>query len=295
MDGGPAPHLDCRPVAEEEREGVADLLGAAWLEEPLEERARTLAVTDLVPRHLREVRDRRLPELDKIESAVKERMRREITHLQHRALELEAEERAGRRPRLNSKNVLRQSEAMTDRLALRLADIESRDPATGSLRFIEVKGRRADARTVAELTAFAECGGFEVLGIFKETASGTRNNRLVRNRVLELAQARRIDAVLVTELSGGDVRRRTFSIRSTSSPAGRSPWPLRTTRWRPSGSCSWTNADRYSSNSAETAASTSRCAPVRRSSVKGSETRAGAASETTVSLVMCGVRLLPKP
>ena len=123
VDGGPAPHLDCRPVAEEEREEVADLLGAAWLEEPLEERARTLAVTDPVPRHLREVRDRRRPELDKIESAVKERMRREITHLQHRALELEAEERAGRRPRLNSKNVLRQSEAMTDRLTLRLADI----------------------------------------------------------------------------------------------------------------------------------------------------------------------------
>ena len=40
-----------------------------------------------------------------------------------------------------------------------------------------------------------------MLGIFKETASGARDNRLVRNRVLELAQARRIDAVLVTELS----------------------------------------------------------------------------------------------
>ena len=40
-----------------------------------------------------------------------------------------------------------------------------------------------------------------MLGIFKETASGGRNNRLVRNRVLELAQARRIDAVLFTELS----------------------------------------------------------------------------------------------
>ena len=56
-------------------------------------------------------------------------------------------------------------------------------------------------RQIAELTAFAERGGFEVLGIFKETASGTRNNRLARNRVMELAQARRIDAVLVTELS----------------------------------------------------------------------------------------------
>ena len=56
-------------------------------------------------------------------------------------------------------------------------------------------------RQIAELSAFAERGGFEVLGIFKETASGARDNRLARNRVLELAQARRIDAVLVTELS----------------------------------------------------------------------------------------------
>ena len=40
-----------------------------------------------------------------------------------------------------------------------------------------------------------------MLGILKETASGARDNRLARNRVLELAQARRIDAVLVTELS----------------------------------------------------------------------------------------------
>ena len=56
-------------------------------------------------------------------------------------------------------------------------------------------------RQIAELAAFAGRSGFEVLGIFKETASGTRNNRLARNRVLQPAQARRIDAVLVTELS----------------------------------------------------------------------------------------------
>ena len=38
-----------------------------------------------------------------------------------------------------------------------------------------------------------------------------------------------------------------------------------------------------------------RRAPVRRSSVKGSETNAGAPGETTVSLLICGVLLLPKP
>ena len=85
-------------------------MDADWLKEPLEEHAHELAVTDLVPRHLREVKERRLAELDKIEAAVKERMRREITHLHHRALEIEAKERAGKKPRLNSEKVRRQAE-----------------------------------------------------------------------------------------------------------------------------------------------------------------------------------------
>ncbi len=54
------------------------------------------------------------------------------------------------------------------------------------------------------------------------------------------------------------------------------------------------NAERCSSNSACTAASIRRFAPVRRSSVRGSETVAGAASSTALSLSMCGVLLLPK-
>jgi len=56
-------------------------------------------------------------------------------------------------------------------------------------------------RQIIELTDFAERGGFEVIGIFKDTASGTNINRLARNRIIELAQTRKIDAVLVTELS----------------------------------------------------------------------------------------------
>lgn len=56
-------------------------------------------------------------------------------------------------------------------------------------------------RQVDELTAFADRGGFEVIGIFKEAASGTKASRLARNEIIDLAQARKIDAVLVTELS----------------------------------------------------------------------------------------------
>ena len=56
-------------------------------------------------------------------------------------------------------------------------------------------------RQIGELTSFAERGGFENAGIFKETASGTNSNRAARNQIMDLAQARKIDAVLVTELS----------------------------------------------------------------------------------------------
>lgn len=56
-------------------------------------------------------------------------------------------------------------------------------------------------RQVDELTAFAERGDYEVLGVFKETASGASANRTACNRIIDLAQARQIDAVLVTELS----------------------------------------------------------------------------------------------
>ncbi|MEM8581723.1 MAG: recombinase family protein [Pseudomonadota bacterium] len=56
-------------------------------------------------------------------------------------------------------------------------------------------------RQVMELTAFAERGGYHVIGVFKETASGAAANRVARNRILDLAQARQIDAILVSELS----------------------------------------------------------------------------------------------
>ena len=56
-------------------------------------------------------------------------------------------------------------------------------------------------RQLRDLSAFAERGGFEVVATFSETASGAKDSRRERRRVMELAQARRIDAVLVTELS----------------------------------------------------------------------------------------------
>src|SRR5689334_21563991 len=51
------------------------------------------------------------------------------------------------------------------------------------------------------LTQFAARAGYEVIGTFKETGSGVKLDRVERRKVMALAQARQIDAVLATELS----------------------------------------------------------------------------------------------
>lgn len=57
------------------------------------------------------------------------------------------------------------------------------------------------ARQERDLLAFAARAGYEVVGVFKETGSGVKLDRVERRKVMTLARARHIDAVLVTELS----------------------------------------------------------------------------------------------
>jgi DNA invertase Pin-like site-specific DNA recombinase len=57
------------------------------------------------------------------------------------------------------------------------------------------------ARQKRDLAAFAARAGYEVVGVYKETASGVRLDRAERRKVMALAQRREIDAVLVAELS----------------------------------------------------------------------------------------------
>ena len=57
------------------------------------------------------------------------------------------------------------------------------------------------ARQERDLAAFAARAGYEVVGVFKETGSGSKLDRTERRNVMALAQRREIDAVMVTELS----------------------------------------------------------------------------------------------
>lgn len=56
-------------------------------------------------------------------------------------------------------------------------------------------------RQERDLSAYAEKAGWQIAGVWKETASGTKDSRKERQDILALAQARKLDIILVTELT----------------------------------------------------------------------------------------------
>ncbi len=56
-------------------------------------------------------------------------------------------------------------------------------------------------RQERDLLEYAAVSGFEVVGVWKETASGIKHNRSERQKVMALAQSHSIDAILVTEMT----------------------------------------------------------------------------------------------
>ena len=57
------------------------------------------------------------------------------------------------------------------------------------------------ARQERDLKTFAKKAGYTIVGVWKETASGAKDDRKHRKEILGLAQARKIDVILVTELT----------------------------------------------------------------------------------------------
>ncbi|HEY9682457.1 MAG TPA: recombinase family protein [Oculatellaceae cyanobacterium] len=56
-------------------------------------------------------------------------------------------------------------------------------------------------RQERDLRAYAEKAGWQLAGVWKETASGRKDGRKERQEIIALAQARKLDAILVTELT----------------------------------------------------------------------------------------------
>ena len=124
-DAGPAPYLDYRPLADDERTSVAEVLHADWLKDGLEGRIVGHAIASIVPQHVEEVRARRLPEVDKVEREVTARLKKEINYWDHRAEQLKASERAGKQTRLSAGQAASRADDLADRLQCRLATLKS--------------------------------------------------------------------------------------------------------------------------------------------------------------------------
>ncbi len=122
---GYAPFLDYRPLHEEEQVLVPQLRSVSWLNGDLEEQARSYAITELVPRHLEDVRRRREEQIDKTSAAVNERLTTEISYWDNRAAILQAQEAAGKpNARLNSQMARQRAEELLARLDRRLNELE---------------------------------------------------------------------------------------------------------------------------------------------------------------------------
>jgi hypothetical protein len=121
---GWAPHLDLQPLHADDLKRVEPVLGEAWLDGNVERLALTFAGSHLVPEHFTEVRDRRVRQVDKIHEAVRQRLVKEITHLNSRAIELDLEVRAGRQPRMQPDQLKRRAEELTARLQSRERELE---------------------------------------------------------------------------------------------------------------------------------------------------------------------------
>jgi hypothetical protein len=122
---GYAPFLDYRPLEETEQALVEPLRALAWLKRDLEEQARIYAITELVPRHFAEVKERRETQIDKTMAAVNERLTREITYWDYRSTQLRQQEAQGKtNAHLNSQQARQRAEELNARLERRMSELQ---------------------------------------------------------------------------------------------------------------------------------------------------------------------------
>jgi superfamily II DNA or RNA helicase len=122
---GYAPYLDYRPASEDERALISSLINEEWLKQDLEGQAMSYAIENIVPEHLAEVRERKEKLVDKTIAAVKDRLIKEITYWDHRALELKEQELAGKvNAEINSGKARQRADGLEYRLQKRLVELE---------------------------------------------------------------------------------------------------------------------------------------------------------------------------
>lgn len=120
---GPAPYLDYRPLAEDERP-LAESVDLTWLGDDLEARAVGFAAQQLVPEHFEEINGRRQTQVAKARSEIHARLTSEINHWDNRYEEIRQKEDAGKTPKLNSEKARQRRDDLAERLARRMKELD---------------------------------------------------------------------------------------------------------------------------------------------------------------------------
>ncbi len=126
---GFAPHLDYRPPTDDERtrlEGSQAIQVAGNVEET----AHAFATTNLLPKQLEEVEQRTRARAERVRSAVWDRLMREIMFREGRALQLQADERAGKQIKLNWQREQQWADELRSRLDRRMEDLSNQERLT---------------------------------------------------------------------------------------------------------------------------------------------------------------------
>jgi hypothetical protein len=122
-----APYLDYRPLAADEpgADAILECEQCGCISQEVEQKAQGYAVAEVVPEHLKEVRDSKLTLIAKTEMAVKDRLTKEINYWDHRAEQFKLQERAGKpNAKLNSGEARKRADTLQARLHKRLEDLK---------------------------------------------------------------------------------------------------------------------------------------------------------------------------
>lgn len=125
-DAGFAPYLDYRPPTDDEIDNVRDFIEKqGWISDELSSKADEFAITKLIPRNLKETKDKRNPLIDKSRRTIKTRLTNEIQYWDRRCNELrEAEAHGETSNNLNSENAARRADELYARLNRRMTELD---------------------------------------------------------------------------------------------------------------------------------------------------------------------------
>lgn len=124
-NAGSAPYLDYRAPTDAESARIASLT-SNLPQQGAEQKARSYAISELAPRHLDEVRERREDLIDKTLEAVHKRLTKEINYWDRRAIQLKEDARAGKRnAKINWQRAQQRADELAERLETRKHELEA--------------------------------------------------------------------------------------------------------------------------------------------------------------------------